>query len=264
MHKISKRKKEADTMKELRRKQIANYIAKQNSVTMTELVDTFQVSMNTIRSDISYLVRTGAVVKIYGGVQSAADIPVPYFTSRATLNMGKKKAIARKAAEQIYENDIIYVDSGTTTMYLLDYVDPKLPVTVITPNLYVITSLANKPKVKLVVLPGVLDRRTNSLKETNTFLELSKYQIHKAFMACSGVTPDGHISVSTYLESEIKKTAVQKSEKNFLLADSEKFLDSRLLSYGTISQMSCVYSDAGLHSEPLQMLKQYQVPYILV
>mgnify|MGYP003376948830 CR=1 FL=1 len=55
-------------MKELRRKQIANYIAKQNSVTMTELVDTFQVSMNTIRSDISYLVRTGAVVKIYGAV----------------------------------------------------------------------------------------------------------------------------------------------------------------------------------------------------
>lgn len=239
-------------MKQDRRKEIENYIAERQEVTMTELAEKFEVSMNTIRADVAYLVDSGAAIKVYGGVQSSMEKNVSFFSSRVARNNAVKKAIARDAAELISDGDIIYIDAGTTTMYITDYIPSRKKVTVITPNLYVITNVLNKPNINLLVLPGELDRRTNSLKGANTFKELSKYQIQKAFMGCTGIAEDYRISVSNYVECEIKKTAVQQSRKRYLLVDSGKFEESSLLSYGQLSQMSGVFSDRNMPKKAMR------------
>ena len=50
-------------MKENRRKYMGELIAQRRSITLQELCDHFDVSMNTIRADVAYLVSTGAVEK---------------------------------------------------------------------------------------------------------------------------------------------------------------------------------------------------------
>ena len=57
-------------MRDSRRKEIAAYITRRGSVTMPELCETFHVSMNTIRADVSFLEQTGTVEKVYGGVRA--------------------------------------------------------------------------------------------------------------------------------------------------------------------------------------------------
>ena len=46
-------------MRDNRRKEIAAYIARRQSVTMQELCETFHVSMNTIRADVAFLEEAG-------------------------------------------------------------------------------------------------------------------------------------------------------------------------------------------------------------
>lgn len=225
-------------MKDNRRKQIEALVARREAVTMEELRAEFGVSMNTIRSDVAYLTETGAVEKVYGGVRSVHRQEVPLFTQRTQLRTEEKRRVARRAQELIEDGDTLYIDAGTTTMHLIDFLDPAKHVTIVTGNLYVVRQAYDKPHVELIVLPGAMNRRTNSVSDVGTLEFLGRYQFAKAFMGASGVSPEGRLNVSTYIEYELKKLAVARSRQTWLLLDSGKFGGGSLMSYGVLEDMT--------------------------
>lgn len=235
-------------MKEDRRKRMGTVIAQRQSMTMEELCAEFGVSMNTIRADVAYLVKTGAVEKIYGGVRTMEHKEVPLFTSRAMLRTEQKRKIAAAAQRLIEDGDIIFLDAGTTTMHLIDCLDPKKHVTIVTANLYVIRKSCERENVNLIVLPGTVNRRTNSVSDVGTLEYLSRYRFNKAFMGVTGVSGDGRLNVSTYIEYEVKRAAMKQSQNVYLLVDSGKFGSTGLMSYGTLEDMSAVITDPGCPS----------------
>ncbi|HHW22084.1 MAG TPA: DeoR/GlpR transcriptional regulator [Clostridiaceae bacterium] len=251
-------------MKDQRRKEMERLIAERQSMTMEELCKAFGISMNTARADVAYLTKTGAVTKVYGGVRCNLPKQVPLFTKRAAQNTSIKQQIARKAAELIVDGDIIYLDSGTTTMHVIEYIPNNINVTIVTPNVHIISKVFDKPNIRLIVLPGVLNRRTNSLMDTSTFTELAKYQHTKAFMGASGITEDGKLSVSSYMEYEIKRTAVAQSKQSYLLVDASKFGESNLMSYGNLNQMSMVITDSRVPEVYRSYCNENKIPLVLV
>ena len=122
-------------MREVRRKQMEALIAKQQTLSMEALCEAFGVSMNTVRADVAYLVKTGAVQKVYGGVRAVSHQEVPLFTQRATQHPDAKRQIARRAEALVQDGDVIYIDAGTTTMHLMDFLDSAKHITVLTGNL---------------------------------------------------------------------------------------------------------------------------------
>lgn len=230
-------------MKDTRRKQMEALISQRETVSMDELQAAFGVSMNTVRSDVAYLVSTGAVEKIYGGVRILRHQEVPLFTQRTSLRADVKRQIARRAEALIFDHDVLYIDPGTTTMHLIDFLDPAKHVTVITGNLYVVSKAYDRPNVELIVLPGCMNRRTNSVSDVSTLEFLGRYHCAKAFMGATGISPDGKLNVSTYIEYELKKLAVQQSLHSYLLADAGKFGGESLMSYGMLSDMEEVVTD---------------------
>ena len=225
-------------MKDARRKHIEAMVAQRDTVTMEELRQEFGVSMNTIRADVAYLVDTGAVEKIYGGVRFVKRQEVPLFTQRTQLRAEEKRLLAAYAQDLIEDGDTLYIDAGTTTMHLIDLLNPAKHVTIVTGNLYVVRQAYEKPQVELIVLPGTMNRRTNSVSDVGTLDFLGRYQFAKAFMGASGMSPDGRLNVSTYIEYELKKLAVSRSQKKYLLLDGGKFGGSSLMSYGSVEDMT--------------------------
>ncbi len=236
-------------MKDDRRKQMEALVARREAVTMEELREEFGVSMNTIRSDVAYLTDTGSVEKVYGGVRAVQRQEVPLFTQRTQLHADEKHRIARYAQTCIEDGDTLYIDAGTTTMHLIDLLDPNKHVTIVTGNLYVVHQAYGKPNVELIVLPGGMNRRTNSVADVSTLEFLGRYQFAKAFMAASGVSPDGKLNVSTYIEYELKKLAAGRSRQTWLLVDGGKFGGSSLMSYGALEDMTEVVTDARCPAE---------------
>ena len=192
------------TARDSRRKQMAEYIDQKKSVEMDELCDVFAVSMNTVRADLAYLVSTGAVEKVYGGARSNLNHELHVFAQRTGLNQEAKSLIAKTAARRIFDKDIIYVDSGTTTMHLLEYLDPSENVTILTGNLHVVSQAYNMPNVEMIVLPGLMNRRTNALTDGSTLEFLGRFHFAKAFMGTSGVSESGKLNVgaSGYTDNE--------------------------------------------------------------
>ncbi len=250
-------------MKSARRKQMEKLIFQRETITMEELRQTFGVSMNTIRSDVAFLVSSGTVEKVYGGVRALVHQEVPLFTQRMALYPESKQCIARRAEELIEDQDVIYIDAGTTTMYLIDCLDPAKHVTVITRNLYTISRAYDLPNVELIVLPGTMDRRTNSVADGSTLEYLGRYHYSKAFMGVSGISTDGRLNVSNYNEYELKKLAIQQSRECFLLADSGKFGGTSLMSYGSLDIMTGIFTDRHCPEEVRVFCGERQIPLII-
>lgn len=231
-------------MKEVRQKQMLALIAQRGSISMEELQKTFGTSMNTVRADVAKLVSSGTVEKIYGGVRIRSTQEVPLFTHRSDLHADAKQRIARYAQNLIQDKDTLYIDSGTTTMQLMNFLDPGKHVTIITGNLSIVSRAPAFPNVELIVLPGLLNRRTNSVSDVSTLEFLGRYRCAKAFLAATGVSPAGKLNVSTYIEYEIKKLAISQSVQTFLLADGSKFGKESLMAYGEVSEINEIVTDS--------------------
>ena len=95
-------------MRDNRRKEMASFIARRQSVTMSELCSEFHVSINTIRADVAALAKSGIVEKIYGGVRSAMKQDVPVFTQRTRLRPDAKLDISRTAVGMIKNGDTLF------------------------------------------------------------------------------------------------------------------------------------------------------------
>ena len=232
-----------------RRKELAAYIAHHGEVSMVELCDAFHVSMNTIRADVAALEETGTVTKVYGGVRSAMQQEVPLFTLRTHQHADAKWAIARAAARHISDGDTLFLDAGTTTMQVIEALPMDIRLTVVTGNVQVLPQVNSHPNIDLMVMPGLYNRRTGSVSGVNTMEFLSQHHFIKALMATTGLSADGKLNVSSYMEYEIKRHALRQSDHCILLCDSSKFGALGLIGYGSLSDIDLLITDSDCPAE---------------
>ncbi|MDO4296565.1 MAG: DeoR family transcriptional regulator, partial [bacterium] len=105
--------------------QLEHYILEHKSVSIDTLCEVFQISKNTVRRDLDVLLTRGNVEKVYGGViacDNNSGIPeLISFNERNIKNREAKNKIAALAASHVREKDIIFIDTGTTTVSIIDH-----------------------------------------------------------------------------------------------------------------------------------------------
>ena len=246
-------------MKSFRLRRMEQYILEKENVSMEELCTEFDMSMNTVRMDVAALVKKGSVKKVYGGVCSNRQNSLVPFEERKMKNSESKKSVCRAATKLVDDGDIIYIDSGTTAMYMTDYLDKHKNVTILTNNLNVIMRAVPYENIQVICLPGILERKTNSFVSAETGKILARYNIKKAFFAATGVTENGDVTNSSSLEYEINREAMQNSEHKYLLMDSSKYGKSALLTYAHISDMEKVITDKYSNPDLQELCNRYNV-----
>lgn len=220
---------------------------------MNELMNHFNVSMNTIRNDIRQLVNQNIVKKVYGGVEAVHQQSITAFDLRSDTYMAQKVNIARRAARYIEHDDVIFIDSGTTTMNIIDYCADDIEFTVITHNVSVINACIPKENITVIALPGTLDRKTRSLMDVSTPSLLRRYNIDKSFLAATTISEIGRLNNTSAIESEIKSTALSIANETLLLVDSSKFDKSSLMTFGSLSNIDVLITDKEIDDKTYAM-----------
>lgn len=218
-------------MKEDRINELQNYILEKERASIEELCSVFSVSKNTMRRDINQLESQGKIKKVYGGIILTDKKTTEPFESREVKNKDAKLIIAKLASTLIEDGDIIYIDSGTTTMHMIPYLSDVKNLTIITNNLHVILKSLPYQNLNVISTGGTLFRRTNSFVDSGAVSSLKKYNISKAFLATTGISIAKGITNSSSLEYDIKKYIVEHCDKRILLADDTKLGKVSLITY---------------------------------
>lgn len=242
---------------------IEAFVLEQKSVSIDQLCEKFQVSKTTLRRDLDQLVQRGTIEKVYGGVtaveqkDTALSILISY-SERNTTNMDLKDRIARLAATYVQDNDIIYIDTGTSTLGIIDYLNRVSNLTLITNSVLVASKALAHDNIKTIILPGVVNLRTASSTGSECLEYLRRYHIQKSFMACTGITELGAANTSPE-ESAVKRLALEQSQTHYFLIDHTKFDKPALMVYSPISRMDCVFTDRLPSEKYLQLFAGNQV-----
>ncbi len=196
------------------------------SATLAELCTLLDTSESTVRRDLAYLDEKGMLVKVRGGAMSAQA--TDNFTAlerdvaeKALLFNDEKVAIAKYAASLIEEGDFIFLDAGTTTEKMIEFI-PEKNVTFVT-NAFVHAMKLAKRGFRVFVPAGEIKVTTEAIVGADCIKSLAEYNFTKSFIGVNGISLSVGFTTPDKTEAEVKRAVITNSRKSYFLADHSKF-----------------------------------------
>lgn len=239
------------------------YIFENESVSPKELMDKFNLSESTVRRYINELMEIGSIKKGYGVVSANTKDQLLNFKARMNVQAEGKRKISRMAADYINNGDILYIDSGSTHMFLPEAISEKKDITIFTNNLMFSMKMVNSAEnIKVILIPGSVNRHTLSLTGETSLAFLDAYQFDKGFFTASGVSMESGYSNRTLPERDIKAFLIKRTREKFMLVDDTKFGLSFPFSFGKIGDFQRILTNEKPDREVLQGLQEQKVEII--
>lgn len=211
-------------LSEERLDEITRIVNERGSITNQELVQLIGVSESTIRRDITALAEDNRIIRVHGGamsLNSGVSMEDSDINARREQCGEEKKQIAKYAASLINNNDLVYIDAGTTTEYMIDYIT-AMGATFVTNALSHAVQLA-KRGFNVYIIGGQIKSITEAIIDSEAIISLTKYNFTKGFFGTNGISRDRGLTTPDVREADIKKFAMSRCAKKYVLCDSSKF-----------------------------------------
>lgn len=239
-----------------RREKITELLHEQEEVFVRDLAEKFAVSEMTIRRDLHLLEEQGIAQIHYGGATlQNRHQKVQDFAFRQDKLYQSKLCIARRAAAEIKEGDVLFLDASTTIALMLRFV-ADLNLTIITTSFAVMEAAYQNRKIKLYMAPGMYQELYGGPMDHATAEYVSRYHYDKAFFGASAVDAKFGASAAWEIEGVVKRCVSENTDHEFLLADHSKFGKKNLMKYGEISQYEATFTDDGLDEMQIRDVKK--------
>ena len=210
------------------------------------------VSEMTVRRDIRLLAEQGLVRAVHGGV-----CPLPTgvsvgtdFRLRATLRRSAKEQIARAALALVRPDTSIALDTGTTVVELATLLTAPRRISVVTPSLPVMLTLADRAGIEVVGLGGVLHPESQGFAGPATLAALRSLHVSQAFIATTAINR-GALWCGNQWDAETKRELVSIADEVVLLADSAKFAATAMAHIVALREIDVLVTDDGITPEDL-------------
>lgn len=101
---------------------ILNKLRETGIVRLQELVNELNCSESTIRRDLTYLETKGLLKRIHGGAKRLYTVEEELtIKQKSVKNVHEKQLIGKLAASLVTDQDVIFIDAGTTTLEMIQY-----------------------------------------------------------------------------------------------------------------------------------------------
>lgn len=231
-----------------RQYRIIAMINEKSFVTVKELMAYFGVSRSSIMRDLIELENQNLIKRERGGA-SAVDIDMPTVTSfneksvesKEALNKEEKIAVCREAAKHISDGDCIFIDSGTTPVYLLDYISDK-NIKIVTPSTYLVSKISEDFKGEVYLLGGEFRKKYDMSYGPLTLEMIKFFNFTHAFFSANGVNiKNGEVYIFDMNIGAIKRAVMERTKENYLLVDSSKLEIKALYTWAYSDEFNNVY-----------------------
>lgn len=246
-------------MKTDRLAMMEQYIIQHEKVSTRQLLKQFDISINTLRSDLDQLEKHGMVNKIYGGAIARSPSALTPMPKRFEQNVQIKRRIGELAAQLIEDNSTIYIDSGSTTTNIIPALADRMGLTVVTNSLPAVNEAMRLNRINTVVPGGVYNASVGALVGMSAFELLRNMTMNVVVMGATGVSIKAGLTNTTYFEAEIKRLVTGKCSNIILLADHTKFDHDAMITYCPLERVSTVVTDIAPPPKFMEFFKKHGI-----
>lgn len=224
---------------------------KNGKVTVDDLALQYDVTVQTIRRDLSDLAESGRLERVHGGAVIPSGVVNIVYEERRRLNEAGKKAIGVRCAQTIPEGASVFMNIGTTTEAVARELLDHENLLVVTNNLNIANILAANHSCEIILAGGVLRRADGGIVGGMTVEMVKQFKFDYCVLGCSGIDADGDLLDFDGQEVMVSNTAIQRSRRVMVVADRLKFERTAPLTICTLGDAEVLFTDAAL-SEELQ------------
>lgn len=228
-----------------RKDAILSMILEKGTVSVTELTKELNASESTIRRDLLELSNKGELTRVHGGATIASKQFISKdetVLNKQTRNIDEKIRIAKYAASLINDDDFVFIDAGTTTLLVIDYIDKDSMATFVTNGVSHAKALSARG-FNTVILGGHLKSSTEAIVGIEAAAAVQNYNFTKAFMGVNGISELQGYTTPDVEEAYVKRAAIDRSFVSYVLADHTKFGKVSSITISKIDR-ACIITDA--------------------
>ena len=233
-----------------RKTEIGKFVNATGEATVAELASKFEVSLDTIRRDLTELEAEKILIKTHGG--AVRDNYVPSDSSvdlRLKVQIAAKATIGALAATLIPSDSVIMINAGTTTLAFAKELHAHKGLTVATNNLLIPKELSPKSYKSLHIFGGTLLGSSNATIGSIGFYnsrdrEFFDIKADWGIFSVGAVSTDKGFSISNFSEATMLRDMIHHCSKVMILADSSKFQRDLFIQVAELSEATYLVSDS--------------------
>lgn len=193
-----------------RQQLILTRLRQDGRVVAAELALEFTTSEDTIRRDLRELAKAGLCQRTYGGAVAISPASGP-FTERLDLSRDRKAALALTAVTLVQAGQVLFLDSGTTSVEIARALPTQRDLTVVTHAPDVAIALLNRPGITTILIGGVMNSLTSSALGARAIRDVRELKLDLCFLGVCALSTELGLRGFDFEETEFKKAVVQQS-----------------------------------------------------
>lgn len=228
---------------------IVRTIHQHGFATVPQLCAQFGASPATIRRDLQELSQKQLIQRNRNGAVPPQELHAEASVHfRAAVNARAKQKIARAACELLTNGSLIFMDSSTTVLSMVDFLPAKRNLTIVSNSLLLMT-LMRDTEHKLVLTGGEYYAPSHAFYGEWAEEALNAYNFDFAFLSSVSITPDGWAAETMEHSVAVRRTALQRAKTRVLLCDKSKMNLRRPFNMTHIDAMDYLITDDPVYPE---------------
>jgi len=239
-----------------RQEQITELLKSNGTMKVTELAKYFGVSRETIRKDLITLDDSGAVEKWFGRAVPVHNFNVSPIEKRLHANEQQKIEICQKAFDYIPEDAILYIDTGSTPLWMAKLLSQRAGFRIITASLPAVNELMGSGN-EIIMTGGTMNPTISGAVGVQPVKFLERLKFDVALLGTAGFSRHAGPTTNTFDDADIKKVVIENSQTNIVLSDSRKTTYSSLVCYADWEEIDYLITDSGMDQEVVRELSEH-------
>ncbi|GAA6181065.1 DeoR/GlpR family DNA-binding transcription regulator [Shimia sp. NS0008-38b] len=223
-----------------REREILEIARSSGKVTVDGLAERFDVTVQTIRRDLTQLANAGRLERVHGGAVLPSGVRNIAYEERSRVNAEAKAAMAAACAAQIPNGSSLFINIGTTTEALASALLGHDGLLVVTNNLNVAQILAGNARCDVLVTGGRPRPEDGGLVGPIAVRMVQDFAFDFAILGCSAISKDGAAYDFAMDEISVSRAAQGCARETWLLADHSKFArnaPARILDFEDVDRL---------------------------
>ncbi|MFO7256259.1 MAG: DeoR/GlpR family DNA-binding transcription regulator [Bacteroidota bacterium] len=237
-------------LQEERQRFILQRINLHHKVLTSDLCQLLNVSLDTVRRDLTELERKGKLVKVHGGALSNM-FHYPYQQPEVYARE-EKIAIARKALSLIKDGMVILAGGGTVMLELARLFPENLKGTFFTVSPLVALEVTQRSTVEVILLGGRLARNSYICTGSSVVSQLAELRADLCLMGTNGIALKEGITDNDWEVVQVKKAMVRCAESTAVLTISEKLGTAQRMQVCPLSSIDHLITELRPEDERLK------------
>lgn len=244
---------------EKRREKIISVLTVENLKSVDDLAKLLDVSVPTIRRDLTILEQMGLIKRTHGG----AIINQITELNPSTRLIRIQDALGKVACSFIKDGETIFLNTSQTALHCLSWIGDKR-VNVITNNVRA-AGVELNPNTTIILTGGEIRFPKEALVNGFAIDTISKVNANIAILGCTGISIEGGVTTEMLQEAKINSLMVSRSTRlRIIVADHRKINRTSNFLTSKLSNIDYLITDIYANPDEVQKLENTGIRVILV